>query len=143
MTAQATSVKAVMHANGDHGAANPRVLRDGGGGHAHLLGADEARDVLAVQQGVLAVGLMGHAHVDTAAQGGDGVLVRGADAGAQGGQADGAVHGAGVQVEDAETGGDGVGDGGFARADGAIECDVDRHRLSLLLFGFELFHLQA
>ena len=93
-------------------------LRGGGGGFGR---ADALGHVLAVEEHALHAVAEFHAQVGRARGLGDGLRAAMAVLGHV--QAHGAIHRAGVQIGRVQGLGDGLGDGGFARARGAVDGD--------------------
>ena len=111
----------------DHLGAHRRVGGHDADGTAHLGAADLDGGVDAVD---------GHAvgsqlDLDVAGQAAHDLGVAGVDPAAQGGEGDRAVHGAGVEVLEAEAGGQRLGHGGLARPGRSVDGD-DPHGRTVL-----------
>ena len=95
--------------------------RDVGGADGDLRGADGGGNVLAVEvHALLTLVVIAHADVQFAQDGAHGLLVMAVDAAAVCGQADGAVNGARVHVQEAELRGSAAGQRAFTGSGGAV-----------------------
>ena len=101
--------------------AHRRVCRNMGCSHGHLLGADEAGNVLPVQKHMLHTVHIAHLQPDARQERRHGILILGVCAAAQHMQPDGTVHGAGIDINVAKLCGKPPRQTGFARTGRAVD----------------------